>query len=96
MKPLTEDELLEPLAASVAASARRLDVSVPIVYRAIRQGHLPAFKLGRRTLIATVDLERFVEALKSQPFVPTNTGPATEARHSIAAPPSRRDRPTRY
>jgi excisionase family DNA binding protein len=33
------------------------------VYKAIRAGHLPARKLGRRTLVLATDLQRFLEAL---------------------------------
>jgi excisionase family DNA binding protein len=33
------------------------------IYKAIRARHLPARKLGRRTLILATDLQRFLEKL---------------------------------
>ena len=86
------DEISKALAYSVAASARQLGVSAPVIYREIREGRLNAFKLGRRTLVAADDLELLVRRLKLQPFIPADTRRAVEARHSVYAPTAARPR----
>lgn len=49
------------VSVSVAGAAERIGVSRPTVYALIAAGKLRSFTLGRRRLIAVVELERFAE-----------------------------------
>jgi excisionase family DNA binding protein len=53
----------EKLAYSVDETAVRAGVGRDKIYSAIREGHLAARKLGRRTLILQDDLDKFLRAL---------------------------------
>ena len=48
---------IEPLAYSVTAAARALDVSPESIRRAIARGELEASRLGRRVIISRAALE---------------------------------------
>ncbi|MGE0052928.1 MAG: helix-turn-helix domain-containing protein [Hyphomicrobium sp.] len=51
------------IALSIDEAARRANICRDKVYAAIRAGELKAKKAGRRTLIMTDDLQRFLDAL---------------------------------
>jgi excisionase family DNA binding protein len=53
----------ETSALSIAQTARLLGIGRSTLYCIIKDGHLPVRKLGKRTLILRVDLERFIAAL---------------------------------
>jgi excisionase family DNA binding protein len=46
----------------VVEAARRLGISKHTVRSLIRQRRLPAFKIGRRVVLAADDVERFLRA----------------------------------
>lgn len=48
-----------PLAVAVREAAKRLSVGKSTVWLLIARGELPVVRIGRRTLIRTVDLEAF-------------------------------------
>lgn len=48
---------------SVEAVAGELGLSIPTVWRKIREGSLKAVKCGGRTLVMRQELERFIESL---------------------------------
>jgi excisionase family DNA binding protein len=50
-------------AFTVAQVMERLHIGRDTVYKAIREGRLPARKLGKRTLIVASDLEKFLASL---------------------------------
>src|SRR5262245_41101523 len=47
---------------TVAQVMERLHIGRDTVYKAIREGRLPARKLGKRTLIVASDLEKFLKS----------------------------------
>lgn len=49
-----------PLAHSVESAARRLGIGRTTVFQLIREGRLPARKVGSRTLIRETDLAAFI------------------------------------
>jgi excisionase family DNA binding protein len=51
------------LALSIEQARARLGIGRDPLYKLIRQGKLPARKLGRRTLILAADLQAYAEAL---------------------------------
>ncbi|MBU0724368.1 MAG: helix-turn-helix domain-containing protein [Alphaproteobacteria bacterium] len=51
-------ELPEILAYSVASAARALGVSRSLIRCQIREGELPAIKVGRRTLILAAEIDK--------------------------------------
>jgi excisionase family DNA binding protein len=53
----------ECAAYSIPQVMARIGVGRDKLYSLIRQGQLPARKLGRKTLILASDLERFLESL---------------------------------
>lgn len=52
---------LAPLAVSPVRAAELIGVGRTAVFGLMRDGSLPFFKRGRRTLIATADLRKWVE-----------------------------------
>ncbi len=50
-----------------------LGLSRSAIFALLRAGQLPARKIGRRTLITTADLERFVAGLKPAQYRPQTT-----------------------
>ena len=50
-------------AYSVTQIMARTGIGREAVYRAIKEGRLPARKYGRRTLVLASDLERFLQSL---------------------------------
>jgi excisionase family DNA binding protein len=56
--------VFKPLLDLTQVSAA-LGVSRATIYRSIALGHLPARKIGRRTVVLAKDLEAFVAALPS-------------------------------
>jgi excisionase family DNA binding protein len=52
----------------VPTTERLLGVSRSSLFELLRAGHLPAVKLGRRTLIRTSDLSRFIANLASAQY----------------------------
>jgi len=48
-------------AHSVKAAAAQFDASVPFVRNEIRNGNLPAKKIGRKVVILDVDLQEYLE-----------------------------------
>lgn len=59
--PLTRDDRL---AFSIPEAARKSASSRSALYEAIKRGDLVARKNGRRTVILTDDLQRWVQGLK--------------------------------
>jgi excisionase family DNA binding protein len=53
------------LSLSIADAARRLGVGRSTLYALFRDGRLTPLKIGRRTVVAASDLERFVADLAS-------------------------------
>ncbi len=58
----------QKLALSIDETSRRTGICRDVIYRAIREGDLPARKCGRRTLILQPELQEFLNSL---PKVPT-------------------------
>ncbi|MBM4354523.1 MAG: helix-turn-helix domain-containing protein [Deltaproteobacteria bacterium] len=53
---------------SVQDAAKLLGVSEWTMYRWTgKRGRIPAYKLGRRRLVSTVDLERFLQQCREEP-----------------------------
>ena len=52
---------MEKLAYSINDTARTLSLGRTSIYAMIADGRLEAFKLGRRTLIKTVSIQRLIE-----------------------------------
>jgi len=48
---------------SRSEAAERLAVSKSTIYRLIRSGELPAFRVGHQVRIGAVDLENYIKAL---------------------------------
>jgi excisionase family DNA binding protein len=62
-----------PAAAySIMQVSARVGINKDAIYKAIKDGRLPARKLGKRTLILAADLEAFLQAL-----------PRMEAKHFV-------------
>ena len=53
---------LEPVAVSVAETARLLGVSRPTVYTLINRPDFPSFHIGNRTLISVDGLREWVKS----------------------------------
>jgi hypothetical protein len=58
----------EKLAVNVRVAAAMLSISPRMIYLCIRAKHLPARKIGRRTVIRVRDLEIFLHADKPSPI----------------------------
>jgi excisionase family DNA binding protein len=56
-------EKSEPLAVSIADAVRLSGVGRSSLYEAIRRGDLPIRKSGRRTLLMTEDIRRWLTSL---------------------------------
>jgi excisionase family DNA binding protein len=54
---------LEPIAISISEAVRLSGISRSSLYQAIRRGQLPVRKSGRRSLILTSDLQRWLSEL---------------------------------
>lgn len=52
---------MEKIALSVPEAAGLLGISKPTMYTLIRRADFPAFKVGGRTLVARVGLEKWVD-----------------------------------
>jgi excisionase family DNA binding protein len=52
-----------PIAVSVASATKATGIGRTTIFALIRDGSLPAVKLGSRTLIRAADLEAFVASL---------------------------------
>ena len=77
-----------PLALSVNDVAKRLSTSRATIYGELQAGRLKAFKLGKKTLIRTSDLEDFLNArpaFKSDPATAKH-GPGRPKRRPADAP----------
>jgi excisionase family DNA binding protein len=61
---------MPPIAISILEAVRLSGISRSSIYQAIRRGELPIRKSGRRTLILTADLQRWLSEM-----------PTGEARH---------------
>jgi excisionase family DNA binding protein len=59
-----------PLAVSINEACKLAGIGRSSIYQAIRRGELPIRKSGRRSLILTADLQRWLSEL-----------PTSEARH---------------
>ncbi len=53
----------QKLALSIDETSRRTGICRDVIYRAIREGDLPARKCGRRTLILQTELHDYLHAL---------------------------------
>jgi excisionase family DNA binding protein len=53
----------DPAAYSIPQALAKLGIGRDKLYGLIREGRLPARKLGRRTLIVASDLESFLQSL---------------------------------
>jgi excisionase family DNA binding protein len=62
--------LVEPYAISISEAVRLSGIGRSSIYQAIGRGELPIRKSGRRSLILTADLQRWLSEL-----------PTSEARH---------------
>lgn len=58
--------MTEPLLHQVPEAFRRIGIGRSKGYQLIAAGELHVVKIGRRTLIAETELQRFVEALADQ------------------------------
>ena len=70
-------ESTESLVFSVEQARRRLGLSRGLVYEAIRSGHIPSIRIGRRILIPRSALENMLDecrAEKNQTIDPANHG----------------------
>ena len=63
-----------PLIVSIAEAARLLSIGRSQVYRAISAGQLRTHKSGRRNLIETAELRRFVNELPPNNFTADTEG----------------------
>ncbi len=54
------------LSVSIAEAARRLGVGRSTLYALFRDGRLTPLKIGRRTVVAASDLDRFVADLAAK------------------------------
>lgn len=63
----------QPWAVSPAAAAALLGVGRSSVYKLMKRGALMGRKAGRRTVILTRDIERYLEALPA--LAPVSEGP---------------------
>lgn len=54
---------MEPLALTISETCAVSGLGRTSVYEAIRDGSLPARKRGRRTIVLTDDLRRYLETL---------------------------------
>lgn len=59
---------IQKLAFSINETALRTGICRDVIYRAIREGDLPARKCGRRTLILHADLENYLKSLPAVAF----------------------------
>ena len=53
---------MEPLSVSIQDAAKALGLGRTSIYMMIGDGRLESFKVGRRTLIKTASISRFVNA----------------------------------
>ena len=53
----------QKLALSIDETSLRTGICRDVIYRAIRQGDLPARKCGRRTLILQTELQEYLNSL---------------------------------
>lgn len=60
---INQDGPLAPLGLSVESAATVSGIGRTNLFRAIKDGRLPAHKYGRRTVILTSDLEEFLRNL---------------------------------
>jgi excisionase family DNA binding protein len=68
MKPVQQAEATgPPLALHRKEAARHIGLSVASLDRAIARGEIKVKKYGKRTLIRTEELERYLNALPDQP-----------------------------
>ena len=51
----------------VPAVSERLSISIWSTYRLLRNGDLPAVRVGSRVLVATTDLAAFIEQRRAAP-----------------------------
>jgi excisionase family DNA binding protein len=58
--------MAEKLAYTIAEACAAAGIGRTTLYQHIRNGHLRTFKIGRRTLIRTEELARWVENLAVQ------------------------------
>jgi len=56
-------EVTRRAAYSIAEVMLQSGLGRDTIYKAINSGRLPARKVGRRTIVLTTDLQRFLEAL---------------------------------
>lgn len=61
--PGGEDKIMQPIALTIAEVCAASRIGRTRVYEAIRTGELPARKHGRRTLVLSEDVRRWLEAL---------------------------------
>jgi excisionase family DNA binding protein len=66
-----EDEKMQPLLCSITESCRLLGVGRTKLYEVIASGELRIRKIGRKSLIAMSDLQRWAERL---PAINSNGG----------------------
>ena len=55
-----------PMAVSIAQAVGLTGVGRSTIYKAIQRGELPIRKAGRRTLLLTDDLRRWIQQLPAQ------------------------------
>ena len=63
---------------SVEEAGRRIGISRPLAYRAVREGLIPSIRIGRRLLVPKAALERL---LACEDFVPRPVRVAGSPRH---------------
>ena len=61
-----------PIGLSIAAAVKASGIGRSTLYEAIADGHLPAKKLGRRTIVLQTDLRDWLERLPR--LVPSRLG----------------------
>lgn len=63
---MTQAAQISPLAVGPEEAARLAGTTRSAVYKAIAEGHLASFKIGRRRLILVKEIEQFLRKLAKE------------------------------
>lgn len=81
------EQSTDSVTLTVAQTAQMLGISRWLVQQAVRDGSLPAVRLGRRILIPRIRLEAWLDG---QPWRPSDQGEVLHLAAPQPAPPSQR------